>query len=139
MVQKRQKDWLKYKFKQKILHKKKKVMWLVKPVNYWGVAINPLSGNFTKWSNTLKQFVSKLPTNCLSLFDHFEGLVLKACVRYFHQIFIFSPNSSPSKTMKNAFYFIWKALFVLEIFNFLYFCPSFFFYLSAIALEDDRW
>ena len=29
----------------------------------------------------------------------------KAYVRYFHQIFIFSPNS-PSKTMKNAFYFI---------------------------------
>ena len=32
--------------------------------------------------------------------------VLKTCVRYFHQIFIFSPNDSPSKTMKNAFYFI---------------------------------
>ena len=31
---------------------------------------------------------------------------LKACVRYFHQIFIFSPNDSPSKTMKKAFYFI---------------------------------
>ena len=26
---------------------------------------NPLSVNFTKWSNTLKQFVVKLPTNCL--------------------------------------------------------------------------
>ena len=34
--------------------------------------------NFTKWSNTLKQFVGKLPTNCLSVFDHFVGLVLKA-------------------------------------------------------------
>ena len=30
----------------------------------------------------------------------------KACVCYFHQIFIFSPNDSPSKTMKNAFYVI---------------------------------
>ena len=30
----------------------------------------------------------------------------KARARYFHQIFIFSPNDSPSKTMKNAFYFI---------------------------------
>ena len=39
--------------------------------------INPLSANFTKWSNTLKQFVSKLPTNFLSVFDHFVGLVLK--------------------------------------------------------------
>ena len=39
--------------------------------------INPLSTNFTKWSNTLKQFVGKLPTNCLSVFDHFVGLALK--------------------------------------------------------------
>ena len=31
---------------------------------------------------------------------------LKACVHYFHQIFIFSPNDSSLKTMKNAFYFI---------------------------------
>ena len=37
---------------------------------------NPLSANPTKWSNTLKQFVGKL-TNCLSVFDHFVGLVLK--------------------------------------------------------------
>ena len=33
--------------------------------------LNPLSTNFTKWSNTLKQFVDKLPTNCLRVFDHF--------------------------------------------------------------------
>ena len=31
---------------------------------------------------------------------------IKACVLYFHQVFIFSPNESPSKTMKNAIYFI---------------------------------
>ena len=39
--------------------------------------INPLSANFTKRSNTLKQFVGKLQTNCLSVFDHFVGLALK--------------------------------------------------------------
>ena len=39
--------------------------------------INPLSANFTKWSNTLKQFVGKLPTCCLSVFDHFVGLAIK--------------------------------------------------------------
>ena len=39
--------------------------------------INPLSANITKLSNTLKQFVGKLPTNCLSVFDHFVGLALK--------------------------------------------------------------
>ena len=39
--------------------------------------VNPLSAKFIKWSNTLKQFVGKLPTNCLSVFDHFLGLPLK--------------------------------------------------------------
>ena len=39
--------------------------------------LNPFSANFTKWSNTLKQFVNNLPTNCLSVLDHFVGLVLK--------------------------------------------------------------
>ena len=41
------------------------------------IYLNLLSSSFTKWSNTLKQFVGKLPTNCLSVFDHFVGLVLK--------------------------------------------------------------
>ena len=41
---------------------------------------NPLSANPTKWSNTLKQFVGKLPTNCLSVFDHFVGLALKGLI-----------------------------------------------------------
>ena len=36
--------------------------------------INPLSADFTKWSNTLKQFVCNLLMNCLSVFDHFVGL-----------------------------------------------------------------
>ena len=39
--------------------------------------LNPLSASPTKWSNTLKQFVGKLPTNCLSVFDHFVGLMLR--------------------------------------------------------------
>ena len=41
--------------------------------NFRKPKVNPLSANFTKWSNTLKQFVVKLPTNCLSVFDHFVG------------------------------------------------------------------
>ena len=39
--------------------------------------IKPLSANITKWSHTHKQFVGKLPTNRLSVFDHFVGLALK--------------------------------------------------------------
>ena len=38
---------------------------------------NPLSANPTKWSKTLKQFVGKLSTNSLSVFDHFVNLTLK--------------------------------------------------------------
>ena len=38
---------------------------------------NPLSAKFIKWSNTLKQIGGKLPTICLSVFDHFSGLALK--------------------------------------------------------------
>ena len=39
--------------------------------------LNPLSSNPTKWPNKLKQFVSNLPTNCLSVFDHFVILAVK--------------------------------------------------------------
>ena len=39
--------------------------------------LNPLNANPTKWPNTLKQFIGKLPTICLSVFDHFVKLALK--------------------------------------------------------------
>ena len=39
--------------------------------------LNPLSANPTKWSNTLKQFICNLLTNCLTVFDHFVKLALK--------------------------------------------------------------
>ena len=38
--------------------------------------LNPLSASFTKWSNTHKQFVANLPSNCLSVFGRFVGLAL---------------------------------------------------------------
>ena len=41
------------------------------------VNLYPLSANLTKWSKTVKQFVSNLPTNCFSLFDRFVEFVLK--------------------------------------------------------------
>ena len=43
----------------------------------WKLTFNTLSANPTKWSNTLKQFSGKLPTNCLSVFDRGVGLALK--------------------------------------------------------------
>ena len=39
--------------------------------------INPLGANPIKWSNTLKQFVGNLATNCLGVFDHFVKLALR--------------------------------------------------------------
>ena len=42
--------------------------------------VNPLSANPIKWPNTLKQFVGKLLTNCLRVFDHFVRLALKGYV-----------------------------------------------------------
>ena len=46
-------------------------------------------------------------------------LTQSLCPLFFYQIFIFSSSDRSSKTMKNVFYFILKALFVLEIFRFL--------------------
>ena len=51
-------------------------------------AFNPLSTNPTKWSNTLKQFVGKLSTNCLSVFDHFMKLALKGLRAHIFKVFI---------------------------------------------------
>ena len=50
--------------------------------------INPVSANFTKWSDTLKLFVGKLPTNCLSVFDHFVGLAPKGLTSYLDKLII---------------------------------------------------
>ena len=58
--------------------------------DFWGIAnsvlnkVNPLSAKFIKWSNTLKQIVGKLPTICLSVFDHFSGLALKGLNLLYH-------------------------------------------------------
>ena len=51
---------------------------------------NPLSANPTKWSNTLKQFVARLQTNCLSVFDHFVKLSLKGLMNEKSEICSFS-------------------------------------------------
>ena len=41
---------------------------------------NPFSASLTKWPNTLKQFVAKLLTNCLSVFGHFVKLAIKGLI-----------------------------------------------------------
>ena len=78
-----------------------------------------------------------MPTKMKLLTAIFANHCFKAGVHYFSSNFYFSPNDSSSKTMKNVFYFIKKALFVLKTFNFLYFRLPLFFSLSAIVLEVD--
>ena len=55
--------------------------------------INPLSANFPKWSNTLKQFIDKLCTNCLSVFDLFVGLALKELKNFVAQDSVLKCNT----------------------------------------------
>ena len=67
--------------------------------------INPLSVNPTKWSNTLKQFVGKLATNCLSVFDHFVGLGLKGSNLLLNSHICFDFNMRSKNTIsKNSYY-----------------------------------
>ena len=55
---------------------------LILPLKYiWNT--KPLNTNLTKWSNTLKQFFGKLPTICLSVFDHFVKLMLKGLISFY--------------------------------------------------------
>ena len=58
-------------------------MWIPKRIQHTihTFIFNPLSANPTKWPNTLKQFVGKLRTNCLSVFDHFVKLALKGLIK----------------------------------------------------------
>ena len=59
--------------------------------------LNPLITNSTKWSNTLKQFVGNLPTNCLSVFDHFVKLAFKRLNMFLLLNLSIHPINSDSK------------------------------------------
>ena len=66
---------------------KSKLAWHIRGWIEWNyMEINPLSANPTKWPSTLKQFVAKLPTNCLSVFDHFVKLALKELKRWIDRL-----------------------------------------------------
>ena len=65
--------------------------------------VNPLSTNPTKRSNTLKQFVGKLPTNCLSVFDHFVGLALKGLIYSSYKNRVTSLRSSCAGALQKCF------------------------------------
>ena len=58
--------------------------------------VNPLSATPTKWSNILKQFDGKLPTNYSSVCDYFGGLALEGLI-HFRSIF---PSYSTGKNQE---------------------------------------
>ena len=60
---------------------------------------NPLRANPTKWSNTLKQFVGKLPTNYLSVFDHLVKLALKGLTNRSTSDFLHQETLAPIKQL----------------------------------------
>ena len=76
--------------------------------------LNLLSAKTTKWSNTLKQFVGKLPTNSLSVFNHFVGLALIGVIImlrftydvYFCILLCYALNENSVLSEEGAFYHI---------------------------------
>ena len=62
---------------------------------------SPLSGNLTKWSSTLKQFVGNLSTKCLSVFDHLMGLALKGLNSRLNLIYFANSRRSTVEEWQN--------------------------------------
>ena len=56
--------------------------WLIQVFN-----ISSLNANSTEWLNTLKQFIGKKPTNCLTVFDDFVWLAHKWLVLLYKMTF----------------------------------------------------
>ena len=74
--------------------------------------VNPLITNFPKRSNTLKQFVGKLSTICLSVFDQFMGFALGVTKRNRYNNVISCDKSSVSVCVSGGqkFFFVSKNL-----------------------------
>ena len=60
---------------------------------------------------------------------------LKACVCYFHEIFIFSPNDSPSKTEKCFLFHLKSSFRSRDIQIFVVFSLPF----HTFQIEKDKW
>ena len=73
----------------------------------------------TQYNSLNVKLSSSQLNKLMSAIKNGTDVILELVSAIFYEIFIFSPNDSPSNIMKNVFYFIQKALFVLEIFKFL--------------------
>ena len=79
------------------------------------ISFNFLSASPTKWPNTLKQFVGKLPTNRLSVFDHFLGLLLKGLRKSAVACFWNKYNNSMLQSLE--LFYLWEILFCYNSFT----------------------
>ena len=79
--------------------------------------VNPLNANSTKWSNTFHQFFGKMPTSCLSMFDHFVGLALKGLMCCCETGFsLLQTVLSSSESFSRVFIFVFDIFWLLHIF-----------------------
>ena len=81
----------------------------------WAVLVGWLTVGITIWYKR----ISVLNQIMFKIYKLASKHKLKLVSTIFYETFIFSPNDSPSKTIKNVFYFIEKGLFVPEILKFL--------------------
>ena len=91
---------------------------LRKDISFINDAINTLTPNPTKWSNTFKQFAGKsrrIDWVCLTIL---WGCGLKVVSATFLLVCFAFLKESTCETRKNVFYFTSKALLVLEIIKF---------------------
>ena len=73
--------------------------------------VNPLSAKPTKWSNT-QTICRQQPTNCLSVFDHLEGLALKGLtLKTFRHLFVFDFEDEWSACSLKIQYIFFKHTF----------------------------
>ena len=79
----------------------------------------------SKFSNNSTFLTLDLMTKGLLSSEHHNKQILKLVSVIFYQIFIFLPNDSPSKTVKNVFCFIKKVFLFSRDLNFCAFLPSF--------------
>ena len=93
-----------------------KITWLVR-------LIQKLLLESGQWKTVMQRSVSKTYSEPCQISKHLRSSVLREQLKsgsFLPKKFLFICfNESPFKMMKNAFYFILKALFVLKIFKFL--------------------
>ena len=69
-----------------LIASKSSIFKAMKPQTNNVLQVSPLSPNLAKWLNTFNDFIGNLPTNCLSVFDHFWGWRLMDLFLFFIKI-----------------------------------------------------